>query len=56
MNARPKGEEFLCECGAFVWWYTDGHGWTLLRVCRCGHPSSEHIKESGSCTGVSVGA
>lgn len=43
----------LCDCGGFVLWYTDRDG-PPLDVCRCGHPSTEHIDILGPCSGEVV--
>ena len=40
----------LCNCNEFILWYIDDDG-PPIQVCRCGHPSSEHINNIGTCTG-----
>jgi hypothetical protein len=42
------GEEWFCQCTEFKLWYTTAR-W---RVCECGHPSDEHINDTGTCLGV----
>lgn len=40
-----------CWCSAFKYWYTDDDG-PVLKVCRCGHTTIEHLDGKGSCLGV----
>lgn len=49
-------QEELCLCDEFELWYVDD---TIpeeldLAVCKCGHPTTEHIGFCGSCTGILV--
>lgn len=47
-------EIVLCLCPAFDEWYsTNRYDEWPIRICTCGHPTVEHIDESGSCTGES---
>jgi hypothetical protein len=41
----------LCACDGFRLWYMELHHFYELRVCYCGHRSSEHLDAHGTCTG-----
>lgn len=47
--------EVLCLCDEFELWYIDD---SLpeedLGVCKCGHPSTEHLNFLRACTGILV--
>lgn len=48
--------EILCLCDEFELWYIDD---TIpeeedVDVCKCGHPSSEHLRFLRACTGILV--
>lgn len=43
----------VCFCNVFILWYVDTDG-PPIDVCRCGHPSGEHIDIIGPCAGEAI--